>query len=216
MIIKGRSPTMRHVSRTHRVAQHWLFDRINLDPKIQIEYVDTKKQLADMLTEGNLTRDEWNHLLRLFNISHFSLIYCSQNFSLTSCTEAMAKRIQEQKGEEKIVAKSKPTLNSASFVSANSSTVQSPIASKSQEILKAPCQNDWTSTGRLGAREFNQDAASSSQAWQKDAVLDESTRRLVASENADTKGKVNIWPHNLHIYLYIQTAYRTWRRFSRL
>ena len=35
MIIKGRSPTMRHVSRTHRVALDWLFDRINLDPKIQ-------------------------------------------------------------------------------------------------------------------------------------------------------------------------------------
>ena len=38
MIIKGRSPTMRHVSRTHRVALDWLFDRINLDPKIQIKY----------------------------------------------------------------------------------------------------------------------------------------------------------------------------------
>ena len=33
MIIKGRSPTMRHVSRTHRVALDWLFDRINLDLK---------------------------------------------------------------------------------------------------------------------------------------------------------------------------------------
>ena len=32
MIIKGRSLTMRHVSRTHRVALDWLFDRINLDP----------------------------------------------------------------------------------------------------------------------------------------------------------------------------------------
>ena len=42
MIIKGRSPTMRHVSRKHRVALDWLFDRINLDPKIQIKYMDTK------------------------------------------------------------------------------------------------------------------------------------------------------------------------------
>ena len=31
LIIKGRSPTMRHVSRTHRVALDWLFDRTNLD-----------------------------------------------------------------------------------------------------------------------------------------------------------------------------------------
>ena len=33
MTIKGRGPTMRHVSRTHRVALDRLFDRINLDPK---------------------------------------------------------------------------------------------------------------------------------------------------------------------------------------
>ena len=67
MIIKGRSPTMIHVSRTHRVALYWSYDRINLDPKIQIKYTDTKNQLADILTKGNFTRDEWNHLLSLFN-----------------------------------------------------------------------------------------------------------------------------------------------------
>ena len=39
MIIKGRSPTMRHVSRFHRVALDWLFDRINLDPKIPIRNI---------------------------------------------------------------------------------------------------------------------------------------------------------------------------------
>ena len=33
MIIIGRSPTMRHVSRTHRVD--WLFDRINHDSKFR-------------------------------------------------------------------------------------------------------------------------------------------------------------------------------------
>ena len=83
MIIKGRSPTMRHVSRTHRVAFDSLFDRINLDPKIQIRYIDTKNQLADMLTKGNFTRDERNHLLCFFNISHFSS---------TKCLEVMSKR----------------------------------------------------------------------------------------------------------------------------
>ena len=62
MIIKGRSPAMRHVSRTHRVALDWLFDRINLESKIQIKYIDTKNQLTVILTKGNFTRDEWNHL----------------------------------------------------------------------------------------------------------------------------------------------------------
>ena len=52
MIMKGRSPTMRHVFRTHRVALDCLFDRINLDLKIQIKYIDTKNQLADILTKG--------------------------------------------------------------------------------------------------------------------------------------------------------------------
>ena len=61
MIIKGRSPTMRQVSRTHRVALDWLFDRIYLDSKIQIKYIDARNQLADILTKGSFTRDEWNH-----------------------------------------------------------------------------------------------------------------------------------------------------------
>ena len=102
MIIKGRSPTTRHVSRTHRDAFDWLFDRINLDPKIQIRYIDTKNQLADILTKGNFTRDEWNHLLCLFNISHFSSTVCS-------CT--MAKRSQHDSGEERVTTKSRPMMS---------------------------------------------------------------------------------------------------------
>ena len=93
MIIEGRRPTMRHVSRTHRVAVDWLFDRINLDPKIQIKYIDTKNQLADILTKGNFTRDEWNHLLSLFNISYFSS---------TACTAAKANELN--KDQEKNVS----------------------------------------------------------------------------------------------------------------
>ena len=93
---------MRHGSRTRRVALDWLFDRINLDPKIQTEFIDTKNQLADMLTNGNFTRDEWNHLLNLFNISLFSS---------TVCSAAMAKRIQQESGEERVTAKSRPMMN---------------------------------------------------------------------------------------------------------
>ena len=57
MTIKGWSPTLRHVSRTHRVALVWLFDRINLDFKILVRYPDTEHQLGDMMTKGNFTRD---------------------------------------------------------------------------------------------------------------------------------------------------------------
>ena len=117
MIMKGRSPTMRHVSRTHRVALDWLFDRINLDPKIQIKYIETKNQLADILTKENFTRDEWNHLLTLFNISHFSS---------TACIAAMAKRAQQESGERRVTAKSRPMMNltarTPSFVSSSASS----------------------------------------------------------------------------------------------
>ena len=107
MIIKGRSPTMRHVSRTHRVALDWLFDRTNLDSKIQIKYIDTKNQLADILTKGHFTRDEWNHLLNLFNISHFSS---------TVCTAARAKRAQQGSGEERVTAKSRPMKDTQNWI----------------------------------------------------------------------------------------------------
>ena len=52
MIMKGRGPTMRHVSRTHSFALDWLFDRINMDRKIQTKYVDTKNQLGRYPDEG--------------------------------------------------------------------------------------------------------------------------------------------------------------------
>ena len=159
---------MRHVSRTHRVALGWLFDRINLDPKIQTGYIDTNHQLADILTKRNFARDEWNNLLHLFNISHFSSLCCAQNFSLTSCPKTMAKRMQEQKREDRIMAKSKPTAtNLTTTVSTGSSSVNHPLASKRPGLFKA-------STGFPDARarrNSKPDAASSSQGRLKDAYL---------------------------------------------
>ena len=152
MIIKGRSPTMRHVSRTHRVALDWLFDRINLDPKIQIKYIDTKNQLADILTKGNFTRDTWNHLLCLFNISLFSSI---------NSLEAMSKRTQEDAGEERVTAKSKPMMNLVSRYSVRDPSVLASTASESwvkttsesQNVLLSSLNVQRTRTGRpvLGA-----------------------------------------------------------------
>ena len=121
MIIKGRSPTLRHVPRTHRVALNSLFDRINLDPKIQIKYIDTKNQLVDILTKGNFTRDEWHHLFWLFNISHFS----STNFS-----EVMSKRTQKYSEEERVTAKSKPMMNLVSRCSERTPHMLASTASK--------------------------------------------------------------------------------------
>ena len=132
MIIKGRSPTLRHVSRTHRVAQDWLVHRINLGLKIQIKYVDTKNRLADLLTKGNFTCDEWNHLLRLLNIMILSMFSCSHlnNFlsDLIRKQCAMSKRVQESNLKEgSAVAKPKPmNLNFASFRKVPSQEVRDP------------------------------------------------------------------------------------------
>ena len=68
MTIKGRSPNMRHVQRTHRVNLDWLFERINQDPGIRIKYVGTKQQIADILTKGSFTAIQWKALLRLAQI----------------------------------------------------------------------------------------------------------------------------------------------------
>ena len=176
---------MRHVSRTHRVALDWLFDRINLDPKIQITYIDPKNQLADLLTEGNFTRDEWNHLLCLFNISHFSPI---------NSFEAMSKRTQEDAGEERVTAKSKPMMNLVSRHRVRDPNVLASIASESPGKTRYESQNvplsSWnvqqTSTGRpvLDASssnfsEWNIDDKWCSQVWKSGEMSNTSTGRPV-------------------------------------
>ena len=206
------SPTMRHVSRTHRVALDWLFDRINLDPKILIKYVDTKNQLADILTKGKFTRERWNNLLHLFNI----IIFSSARHP-----KMMSKRMQLGTGEEeRIVAKSKPTLNLVSHTAASSPTAPSSSASSRPGILRAPSQQGSNliaqSAGKPAAGGSNQnDAASSSQMWLPDAKVSERARKLaavdtnqdqifqerarkLAAENSGINDEDDSkWPHNL-------------------
>ena len=186
MIIKGRSPTMRHVSRTHRVALDWLFDRISLDTKIQIKYIDPKSQLADILTKGNFTRDEWNHLLCLFNISHFSSAECS---------EVMSKRTQKESGEERVTAKSKPMMNLVSRCSERtpdelpSTASESPVKTRheSQTPLSLQTGKHYR-TGRpvvyahsSSYSEWNVDETWSSLEWKSDELMDDRMERPVVS-----------------------------------
>ena len=112
MIIKGRSPTMRHVSRTHRVALDWLLDRINLDPKVQIKCVESRNQLADILTKGSFTRDEWHNLLHIFhfmNDTTFSCRHFSNSHSFVSAGKQseMPRRSQESSSPGSPMVKAK-------------------------------------------------------------------------------------------------------------
>ena len=117
---------MRHVSLAQRVALDWLFDRINLDPKIKIKYIDTKHQLADILTKGNFTRDERNNLPRVFNISNLSSVCCFE----TRCPISVSKRLQEGAGQKKsVMAKSKPMITVVPMTVGRSSTMPSSSAS---------------------------------------------------------------------------------------
>ena len=191
MIIKGRSPTMRHVSRTHRVALDWLFDTIKFDPKFQIKYIDTKNELSDVLTKGNFTCDEWNHLLCLCDISHFSS---------TNSLEAMSKRTQEDAGEERVTAKFKPMMNFVSRCSERTPVALSSAASESpgktrheSQTPLSPQTEKYDRTGRpvvcahsSSYSERNIDKTWSSQEWKSDEFMDDRTGRpVVSSQQAD-------------------------------
>ena len=160
------------------------FDRINLDSKIQIKYIDTKNQLADILTKGNFTRDEWNHLLCLFNISHFSS---------TDCSEVMSKRTQKDSGEERVTAKSKPMMNLVSRCSERTPDVLPSTASESPGKTRHESQFPLSSrteqhhrTGRpvvdaysSSYSEWNVDKTWSSQEWKSDELMEDRTGRPV-------------------------------------
>ena len=162
--------------------------RINSDPKIQIKYIDTRNQLADIQTKGNSTRDEWNHLLCLFNISHFSS---------TTCLEVMSKRTQEDSGEERVTAKSKPMMNLVSQCSVRDPNVLASTASdspgKTRHESRIPLSS-WTGqhlrTGRLvmGASssnlKWNVDEKWSSQEWKSEELMEVRTVRSVSEQPA--------------------------------
>ena len=88
-------------------------------PKSKSNTSTPRNQLADIWTKGNFTRDEWNHLLCLFNISHFSS---------TVCSAAMAKRSQHDSREERVAAKARPMMNLTARMPSvvSSSTSSSP------------------------------------------------------------------------------------------
>ena len=129
MIIKGRSPTVRDVLRTHRVALDWLFDRINLDPKIQIRYIDTKHQLAYMLTEGNFTRDEWT-IFFIFQNQPLQLHLVHKEFQLDKLLHNGKEDTRAKRRRKSCVQVATCSDDFSSFVATSASAASSPIASK--------------------------------------------------------------------------------------
>ena len=158
MIIKGRSPTMRHVSRNHRVAIDWSFDSINSDSKIQIKYADTKNQLADMLTKGTFTRDDWDHLVRLLNIMNLSMFSCSHFLPIRK-QSVVSKRTQESTPKEgSAVAKPRPmSLVSGNLLSAKKDPPQylsDPNSQENQELDQTSRRADGPTTDGPTGRQW--------------------------------------------------------------
>ena len=160
--------------------------------KIQIKYIDTKNQLADILTKGNFTSDEWNHLWSLFNISHFSSI---------NSVKAMSKRTQEDAGEERVRAKSKPMMNLVSRCSERTPDVLASAASESPGKTRHESQFPLSSRTEQHQRtvrlvldaysssysEWNADKNWSSQEWKSDEVMEVRTGRPVLfAQHTDT------------------------------
>ena len=61
IVIKGRSPALRHIHRTHRVNCDWLYEVVQHEG-ILFKYVNTKFQLADILTKAFTKLDDWKRL----------------------------------------------------------------------------------------------------------------------------------------------------------
>ena len=132
MIFKGRSPDNETCFQNPQSCP-WLVVRSNQfgPPKFKLNTLTPKTHLADMLTKGNFTRDEWNHLLCLFNISHSSSAECS---------EVMSKRTQKELGEERVTAKSRPMMNLIAWSSERVPSALSSTASKSPRKIRYDSQ----------------------------------------------------------------------------
>ena len=118
------------------MAQEKDFARI----RIQIKYIHTKNQFADILTKGNFTRDEWNHLLCMFNNSHFSS---------TECSEVMSKRTQKESGEERVTAKSRPMMSLIARYSERAPSVLSSTASESPVKTRQEIQSPLSAQAEM-------------------------------------------------------------------
>ena len=68
MIIKAHAPMLKHVARTHRIDLDWWFERLSTDPAIYGRYIHTKLQIADILTKGHFTSEQWNALCKLLRL----------------------------------------------------------------------------------------------------------------------------------------------------
>ena len=123
----------------------------------------------------------------LFNIRHFSS---------TNCIEVMSKRTQEDAGEERVTAKSKPMMNLVSRCSEStpyvlaSTTSESPVKTRHESQFPLNTQTEkYDRTVRpvvyaqsSSYSERNDDKTWSSHEWKSDEMMEVRTGRLVGEQ----------------------------------
>ena len=155
-----------------------------------------QNQLADMLTKGTFTRDEWNHLLCLFHMLAISVL----QIVLKWCQ----KRTQEESGEERVTAKSRPMMRLIERAPAALSSSASEIPGKTRYESQSPLSMQAEKYDRTGKpvvcrdtnhehhhhrpvesthsasySEWNVDKAWFSQDWKSDLVMGDRTGKPV-------------------------------------
>ena len=154
-----------------------------------------------MLTKGNFTRDEWNHLLNLLFINHFRS---------TACISAMAKRVQQESGEGRVTVKSRPMMNltarTPSFVSSSVSSnpgrtssghqnrersvpiddrTGKPVETSRSDCLQKNCGLSWFSeTWKSGAAEHGRSGKPEVNSWDSLQKVDLHSEEYLLGRNA--------------------------------
>ena len=67
IVQKARSMALRHLPRTHRIDVQWLFE-VCANPRVRMLYVNTKQQVAGLMTKALNNPVTWEHLMDIAQI----------------------------------------------------------------------------------------------------------------------------------------------------
>ena len=81
-----------------------------------IKFVDTTRQIADVLTEGSFPREQRDRQIRVFNVMYQTTSFCSHLRSLlVQFDESISKRQPQQEEEARSAETSGPVRNPHAF-----------------------------------------------------------------------------------------------------
>ena len=214
---------MRHVSRTHRVALDWLFDRINLDPRIQITYIDTKKPTCRHSNQGQF------HTWRLESSSVFVLKWRQKERKKNQ----VKKESQRSRGQRWVLLQGLPQLcrlRRQKVRGRKAMKVRVPGVRKLRNMIErgnplsavTQVTSQCTTTKRYSW--WDDDKAWSSQEWKADELMDDRTGTPVVCPRARTHEFQSSFSREKtkHVMLELPskrskaTAIHHWRRRNRI